>query len=147
MRIDQIASGARVFVDAPVFIYHFTGISRECKQFLHRCETADLDALTSSVVVAEVAHRLMMIEAVSEGLVTAGNVVRKLRDRPAAVRRLQKYQEQVRAIPPDVGESGSRGLRLAASIGADPLEIRASGQRFSGRDIGPGSQCLGSGLA
>lgn len=99
MTPDQIASGTRVFVDASVFVYHFTGVSRECKTFLERCETADLDALTSSVVVAEVAHRLMTIEAVAGRLVTPGNVVKKLRKRPDVVRKLQKYQEQVEKIP------------------------------------------------
>ena len=99
MRPDKIPSGTRVFVDASVFIYHFTGVSTECKTFLERCETADLDALTSSVVVAEVAHRLILIEAVAEGLVTPGNLVKKLRRRPGLVRRLKKYQEQLERIP------------------------------------------------
>jgi predicted nucleic acid-binding protein len=99
MTLDALPSGTRVFVDAPILIYHFTGVSEECRRFLERCEAADLDALTSSVVVAEVAHRLMMIEAVAEGLVTPGNVVKKLRGKPEIVRRLQKYQTQVERIP------------------------------------------------
>jgi predicted nucleic acid-binding protein len=99
LTLDRISSGTRVFVDAPIFIYHFTGVSEECRRFLERCEAADVDALTSSVVVAEVAHRLMMIEAVAEGLVTPGNVAKKLREKPEIVRRLQKYQTQVERIP------------------------------------------------
>jgi predicted nucleic acid-binding protein len=96
---DAIPSGTRVFIDAPVFIYHFTGVSTECRAVLERAQTADIDALTSSIVVAEVAHRLMAIEAVAEGLVTPGNVVKKLRERPDLVRRLRKYHEQVESIP------------------------------------------------
>jgi predicted nucleic acid-binding protein len=116
---DQIASGARVFVDAPVFVYHFTGVSRECKTFLERCEAADVDALTSSVVVAEVAHRLMTLEAVAEGLVTPGNVVTKLRRRPDVVRKLRRYQDQVEKIPlmsVKVVAVDSRTLLRSASV-------------------------------
>ena len=40
-----------------------------------------------------------MIEAVSRRLVTAGNVAQKLRRRPAAVKKLHLYQEQVEKIP------------------------------------------------
>lgn len=99
MRLDEIPSGTRVFVDSTIFIYHFTGASEACRDFLARCEASELDALTSSLVVAEVAHRLMAIEAVAEGMVTPGNVAAKLRDRPEVVRRLRKYQEEVEKIP------------------------------------------------
>lgn len=99
MTLDQIPADTRVFVDAPIFIYHFAGVSEECKRFLGRCEARELDALTSSVVVAEVAHRLMMIEAVSQGRVTPGNVAKKLRGRPDIVKGLQRYQVQVGRIP------------------------------------------------
>jgi predicted nucleic acid-binding protein len=51
------------------------------------------------VAVAEVTHRLMAIEAVARGLVAAGNVVKKLRERPEIVRRLSLYQEQAEKIP------------------------------------------------
>jgi predicted nucleic acid-binding protein len=99
LRLDALQSGTRVFVDAPIFIYHFTGVSDECREFLHRCESAELDALTSSIVVAEVAHRLMTIEAVAQGLVPAGGVVRRLRENPSLVRRLGRYRDQVESIP------------------------------------------------
>ena len=97
--LDQIPPQTRVFVDAPIFIYHFTGLSEECWRLLERCESAELDGVTSSVVVAEVAHRLMMVEVVADGRVTPGNVARKLRRRPDLVRGLRRYQDQVERIP------------------------------------------------
>ncbi len=36
--LDQVKSGTRVLIDAPIFIYHFTGTSAECRDFLCRCE-------------------------------------------------------------------------------------------------------------
>lgn len=99
MTLDEVPSGTRVFVDASIFIYHFTGVSDACRRFLERCEAADLNALTSSVVVAEVAHRLMMIEAVARGRMTPGNVAKKLRAKPDVVRELHVYQAQIGRIP------------------------------------------------
>ena len=99
MSLDAVAPGTRVFVDSTIFIYHFTGASPECRAFLERCERREVKGLTSALVLAEVAHRLMMLEAVTRGLVSPGNVARKLRERPEVVRQLDLYQEQVERIP------------------------------------------------
>ncbi len=99
MTLDQISPGSRVFIDSTIFIYHFTGVSADCRRFLERCERGDLKGSTSTVVLAEVAHRLMMIEAVSRGLLTTGNVVRKLRAKPELVTSLETYREQVERSP------------------------------------------------
>lgn len=86
-------------VDAPIFIYHFTGVSEQCREFLARCERGVITAKTSAVIIAEVTHRLMMIEAVARGFVQPGQVVKKLRAQPEIVRKLRLYDEQVRQIP------------------------------------------------
>ncbi len=99
MILDDIEPDSLVFLDAPIFIYHFTGASAECRRLLERCERGDLRGITSVVVVAEVAHRLMTIEAVAKGLVSAGNVVKKLREKPEIVSSLRSYQDQVEKIP------------------------------------------------
>jgi predicted nucleic acid-binding protein len=88
----------RVLVDAPVFIYHFTSASPQCRDFLKRCESGEIHGLTSVVTLAEVTHRLMMIEAVLEKLVSPGNVVQKLRKKPGLISQLTLYQEQVDTI-------------------------------------------------
>jgi len=95
----EIPTGTRVFLDATIFVYHFTGVSPSCRKLLSRCEAGQLRALTSAVAVAEVTHRLMTIEAVAQGWVQPGNVLKKLRERPEIVRRLSLYQEQVDKIP------------------------------------------------
>jgi predicted nucleic acid-binding protein len=97
--LDQLAAGSRVFIDASIFIYHFTGSSLKCRRFLEGCESGRFAGFTSVTAVAEVAHRLMMIEAVTKGLVSPGNVVRKLREKPSLVRELHVYQDQVELIP------------------------------------------------
>ena len=97
--LDLIEDGSRVFIDATIFIYHFTGSSLECRRLMEACESGRIDGFTSVTALAEVAHRLMTIEAVAKGLVSPGNVVRKLREKPAFVRELHLYQEQTDLIP------------------------------------------------
>jgi uncharacterized protein len=99
LRLEHIKSGARIFVDSTVFIYHFTGSSVECKDFLSRCERMDLKGITSVIVLAEVAHRMMMLEALTKGLIHGSNPAKKLRAKPDVVKKLHIYQQQTEQIP------------------------------------------------
>jgi len=92
--LTELPAGQTVFIDANIFIYHFTGLSQECSRFLERCERGDLWGITAVHVLLEVLHRLMMIEAVTKKLVTPGNVAKKLRTRPNVVKQLVDYQTQ-----------------------------------------------------
>jgi predicted nucleic acid-binding protein len=99
LTLERVAAATRIFLDSTIFIYHATGASPECRRLLERCEGGDVAGVTSVVVLAEVAHRLMMIEAVAGGLVSGKDVVKKLRAKPAVVGGLHVYQEQVERIP------------------------------------------------
>jgi len=96
--LTELPAGQTVFIDANIFIYHFTGLSQECSGFLERCERGDLWGVTAVHVLLEVLHRLMMIEAVTKKLVTSGNVARKLRKKANVVKQLVDYQTQTEAI-------------------------------------------------
>lgn len=109
--LEAIPDSTAVFVDAPIFIYHFTGASASCRDFLARCELGEVRGVTSAVTLAEVTHRLMTIEAVRRGMVSPGNVPSKLRKRPDLVRELRAYHAQVEKIP-------LMGIRV------EPLELR-----------------------
>jgi hypothetical protein len=64
----------------------------------------------------------MTIEAVARGLVSSGNVVKQLRERPEIVRRLSLYQEQAEKISwmgVEVAPLDRRLLAIAA-----PLRVR-----------------------
>ena len=51
MKLDEIKTGSEVFIDANIFIYHFTGVSDECGDFLNRCE--QMAAASAHRVVSE----------------------------------------------------------------------------------------------
>ena len=99
MTLDRVPSASRIFLDSTIFVYHATGASVQCRALLERCEAGDIAGVTSVVVLAEVAHRLMTIEAVAAGFVSGKDVVKKLRARPDLVGRLHLYQEQIERIP------------------------------------------------
>ena len=99
MTLAEVPEGSAIFIDANIFIYHFVGASPQCTALLARCETAEVRGATSVLVLAEVAHRLMMIEAVERKLVPPGNVARRLAGRPELVRRLTVYEASLQAIP------------------------------------------------
>jgi len=96
--LPELPAGQTVFIDANIFIYHFTGISQECSSFLERCERGELWGVTAVHILLEVLHRLMMIEGVTKGLVSSGSVAKKLRERPSVVKQLADCQTQTEAI-------------------------------------------------
>jgi len=99
MRLEEIPEGERIFVDANILIYHFSGISPECRAFLQRCERKQVEAFTGIHILLEVAHRLMVLEALHKGLISGSQPARRLKEQPALVKRLSDYNRSVRQIP------------------------------------------------
>ena len=95
MRLVDLRDGGGGFIDANIFIYHHGGRSAACKAFLERCARRELVGYTSTSVLAEVLHRLMVAEAIQTGLVTARTAVKQLKEDPELVKRLTKYHEDV----------------------------------------------------
>lgn len=98
MNLSDIESGTSVFIDANIFIYHFTGVSEECSTLLFRCEQHELFGFTSANVLLEVLHRLMMIEVVRDKLLEPPNLVKKLQKQPGLVKKLSEYEANTRRI-------------------------------------------------
>ena len=95
MTLSELPSEATVFVDANIFLYHFTGTSEECKEFLKGCAQGRFNAVTSTTVLAEVCHRLMAIEAVKHGWAPSKQPAAYLQKHPAIVKRLSEYYVQM----------------------------------------------------
>lgn len=98
MSLSNIKRGSKVFIDANIFIYHFTGASKECSEFLKRCEQGELSGITSVSAILEVLHRLMMVEAVGKKLVEPPNIVKKFQRHPEKVKLLKDYYINTRKI-------------------------------------------------
>ena len=104
MSLGAVPSATEIFIDANIFVYHFSGpteLTPACSAFLHRIEDHDLTGFTSLTVVAEVLHRLMIIEATETLQVEAKRVVRYLKHHPAEARKVTKHvvvPEKIQAI-------------------------------------------------
>ena len=70
MELNNLPDGQKVFIDANIFIYHFTGASQECQEFLKSCLENKIIGFTATTILAEVCHRLMIMEAISKRLIT-----------------------------------------------------------------------------
>jgi predicted nucleic acid-binding protein len=91
MTLADISPASAVFIDANIFIYHFAGLSDQCSALLERVEAGDLRGMTGESVLLEVAHRLMVLEAIEQGLTSGANPARRLAVKPELVRQLSKY--------------------------------------------------------
>lgn len=98
MRFEELKAGSKVFIDANIFIYHFSGISEESSFLLERCEREEILGFTTTTILLEVMHRLMMLEAVTKGLVAPGNIAKNLKSKPEIVTELTIYAEQIQKI-------------------------------------------------
>lgn len=98
---DQLTTGESVFVDANTLIYHFglhAGFGAACNRLLSRIEQQDLLGYSSTHVLSELAHRLMMIEASSQPGWTASKIKLRLRQQPAALSNLSQFRLAIQAV-------------------------------------------------
>jgi predicted nucleic acid-binding protein len=94
MTLAGVPPATEIFIDANIFVYHFSGpteLTPACSTFLRRIEDHDLAGFTSLTVVAEVLHRLMIIEATEMLQVEAKQVVRYLKEHPTEIRKLTRH--------------------------------------------------------
>lgn len=98
MMLSAIKTQESVFIDANIFIYHFTGSSKECNEFLKRCESQDIMGITAVTVLAEVTHHLMITEAIKNGFISPQKPTLQLQKRPEIIKKLSAYYLQIMNI-------------------------------------------------
>jgi predicted nucleic acid-binding protein len=97
-----LPAGAEVFLDATVFIHHFepsavSGVASS--EFLERIENQEINGVTATHIVSEVAHRLMAIEAMQAFGWKAAGIAVRLRNHPTQVQTLKRFRQAVQEIP------------------------------------------------
>ncbi len=102
MTFASIPSGAAIFLDANTLIYHFGNEPKygaACTQLIKRIELRDLSGFTSAHALADVAHRLMTLEAMKlKGWPQTG-VAARLRKHHAEIPTLSVYRQAIAGIP------------------------------------------------
>ncbi|HEY7155349.1 MAG TPA: type II toxin-antitoxin system VapC family toxin [Gemmataceae bacterium] len=128
MTFPSIPAGTAIFLDANVFVYaampHPT-YGAACKGMLDRIEQQqDIQGFTSAAVLADVAHRLMTIEASDRFGWPAQGIANRLRRHPSEVQQLTRPRQAVDEIMaaritvlPVTVQEVSRAVDLARQFG------------------------------
>ena len=97
----DLLAGEAIFLDANTLVYHFTSeplYGAACSQLLQRLENQDIQGLTSTHVLTEMAHRLMTIEAISAFTWPVAGIARRLRQHPTQVQQLAGFHNAVERV-------------------------------------------------
>lgn len=96
MLLSDLRDGSSVFIDANIFIYHFSKESKlnpDSSKFLERIEEGKISGFTSVAVIQEVTHRMMIVEAASVlPEIKVKDLVRYLKVHPETVKKLTAHQ-------------------------------------------------------
>ena len=101
MTLDQVPAGTRVLVDSNLLVYHFQPhpvFGPACSRLMERIERQDIEGLTFTNLLTEVAHRLMLIEAAALPGWGGGKVLNRPKQQPSVIQRLTLYQTAVDAV-------------------------------------------------
>jgi len=98
VNLDDIPSGSLCVVDTNVLLYAEQGVSSQSQRLLRRCSNGELKAVLPQTVWQELAHKLMLAEAMTRGLVSGGNPAARLAAKPEVIRGLTLYQAKLRSL-------------------------------------------------
>jgi predicted nucleic acid-binding protein len=86
----DLPAEAMALIDANIFIYALRELSAQCQNLLVRCRSQQVFGVTTLEIVNEVSHRLMLAEAVEEGIISRP-LATLLAGRHDAIASLRKY--------------------------------------------------------
>lgn len=98
MNLDDIPVGSLCVVDTNVLIYAEQGVSPQAQRFVRRCSSGELKAVLPQTVWQELAHKLMLAEAMMRGLISGGNPAARLAAKPEAVRGLTLHRAKLKSL-------------------------------------------------
>jgi predicted nucleic acid-binding protein len=96
MTFADLQAGDAIFVDANILIYHYTKHPKygaACTALLERVERKEITAFTSSHCLADVAHRVMTIEAMSRLGWPVSGLAARLKNHRTEIPKLRLYQQ------------------------------------------------------
>jgi predicted nucleic acid-binding protein len=102
MTYADLPAGETIFLDASVVIHHFepnAAFGPAASEFLERIENQEINGVTSTHIVSEVAHRLMTIEAMQAFGWKSAGIALRLRNHPTQVQTLKRFRQAIQEIP------------------------------------------------
>lgn len=122
MIFTDIPAGAAIFLDANTFIYSFIAhpvFGGACTSLLDRIDHQEIQGVTSSHVLGELAHKMMTFEASQLFNWPVAGMANRLKRHPNEVRQLSRYRQaidEVRAIQVQVLPVDGAAVSLAVDI-------------------------------
>jgi predicted nucleic acid-binding protein len=101
MTFDQIPIGTSVFLDANSLVYHFSNDPKygvACTRLVQQVEKSLLTGSTSTDVLADVAHRLMTLEAIAMNGWPYAGIAARLRKHHHVISRLAISQQAIASL-------------------------------------------------
>jgi predicted nucleic acid-binding protein len=101
MTFARIANGSQVFLDANTLVYHASAdptYGAACKQLMERIARREIEGVTSTHVLGDVAHRVMTLEAIASLGWAAKGIAARLRHNPAEVQKLTRFRQAIDEI-------------------------------------------------
>jgi predicted nucleic acid-binding protein len=102
MTIDQVPAQTVLFLDANILIYHFSAHPKygsSCTRLFKRIENQEIEGVISSHVLADVAHRLMTMEAMNQLGWPITSLAARLRKHHREIPNLSVYRHALTKIP------------------------------------------------
>ena len=126
MKRSELGGEDRIFVVANIFVYHFTGngvYGHICSDFLERIELAELEAVTTSLVLDEAVYAIL-ITAASEatGITRIKTLQKRLR---SDVHLSTECYSRVLAFLEYIEVLRDGGLTVMEGLGMDQLKAAA----------------------
>jgi len=91
-------AGDSTLVDSNIIIYYLGGVSAECRDFFHRVARREVEAHITTTIIAATLHRRMMAEAIAKGLISPGQIVKKLKANPTVIPQLTDHIAEVERL-------------------------------------------------
>jgi hypothetical protein len=120
MTLASLPAGTTAFVDANILVYHVGAhatFGQECTTFLKRFELGDLQAVTTTHIMSEVAHKAMLLDASQTfGWPLAGTLKRpqsnpqlisQLTSFRPALQQIRQVGIQVLTVDPDLNDAAA----------------------------------------
>jgi predicted nucleic acid-binding protein len=102
MTFVHIPPTTAVFLDANTLIYHFSNEPTHgpaCTQLIKRVEQGDLSGFTSAHALADVAHRLMTLEAMNRNVWPQAGLAARLKKHHNEIPGLSVYLQAIARLP------------------------------------------------
>ena len=103
MTFADLQRGEAIFVDANTLIYHFTNhpkFGAACTGLVERIELEEIQGFTSSHCLADIAHRVMTIEAMGRLGWPVSRLAAQLKKHHEEIPKLSLYQEATTKVTP-----------------------------------------------